>query len=102
MTFPGDGTMLTLLAMWTGEGLEASDGQLFLTLPDGNRAPVPPAVLDTLEQNEWVEITEAGAIPTPKGGYALNRWVTHRARQRGHHGCFELKSARIGQTGKVA
>lgn len=102
MTFPPDGAMLTLLAMWTGEGLEASDGELFLTLPDGNRAAVPPSVLDTLEELGYVTIDEHGAQTTERAGYILNKWITAKARQRGQHGCFELKSARVSRAGRVA
>lgn len=101
MTFPPDGTMLLLMSLWTGEVLLVDGEAILLTLPDGNRAQVPATALDTLEEIGAVEITEHGAVVTEKAGYLLNRWVTHRARQRGHHGCFELKSARVSRAGRV-
>lgn len=102
MTFPPDSQMLVLLALWVGEGLETEAGNLYLTTPDGNRVPVPPAVLDSLEEREWLVVTEAGAVATDRGIYALNRWITAKARQRGQHGRFELKSARVSRAGRVA
>lgn len=96
MTFPGDGRMLLLLAVWTGEGIEVRGADLYLTLSDGGASPVRPEALDDLESLGWVEITEAGVGVTDKGVYSLNKWVEARARRQGHHGKIVLKSARVG------
>lgn len=95
MSLPGDGAMMVLLALWVGEGLSADGGTLLLSLPDGTRRPVPDSVLDTLESLGYVEITEYGAVATDRAGYALNKWVTSKARARGERGNYVLTGATI-------
>lgn len=77
MTYPDDGTMFTLLALHTGDALDADGAGLFLACEtDRGRREwgVPGAVLDDLEARGWVEIGEAGPAVTDRGRYWLGRW----------------------------
>lgn len=82
MTFPEQpDVMLLLLALLTGQKLDADGGALTLEVP-GVPEPVAipslPDALDALEARHWVRIEEAGPYVTDQGRYAVKLWLKRR------------------------
>jgi hypothetical protein len=80
-----DGDMLLLLATSLGNAPDVFAGELALPDPanPGAVVPVPTDALDRLEGTGLVEITEAGARVTDRGGYWLQRWMTRKFKVKG-------------------
>lgn len=79
MTFPSDpSTMLLLLALHTGQRLDAAGGAITLEVP-GVAEPVALVGLDdalsALEYRGWVAHEESGPVVTEQGRYAVKRFL---------------------------
>jgi hypothetical protein len=75
-----DGDLLLLLALSVGNPIDVIDGEMRLPDPaaPSSSVPVPPGALDRLEDAGMVAIEEAGAVPTDRGKYWLDRWLTKK------------------------
>lgn len=95
MDFPGDETMLLLLAIQTGEPLAPHGDGLAMTLPhraDGEEVVEGvDADLDALEARGWVSVETDQPTLTEQGRYALGLWFKRRRKVR-----IDVNTLRMG------